>query len=507
MPAQHIEERKWWTLAAVCVATFMLLIDITIVNVALPDIRDSLGSSFSDLQWVIDAYALTLAAFLLTFGATSDRVGRRAIFVLGLGIFVVASMGCALSPTPLVLNLARAVQGVGGAAMFATSLALLAAAFRGRERGTAVGIWGATIGAAVAIGPLAGGVLTESIGWEAIFYVNVPIGIGAIYISLTRVAESRDPEAGPPDWPGLVTFSLGLFLLIFALVRGNPEGWGSPMIVSLLVGAVVLLVAFVVVEARVAHPMFDLALFRVPTFGGACIAAFVLSAGMFSMFLYITLWIQNGLGYSPLQAGLRFLPLSLLSFFVAPIAGRLSVRVPIRVLIGGGLAAVGVALLLMRGLNASSDWTALLAGFCVAGVGIAFVNAPLASTAVSVVPPARAGMGSGINSTFRQVGIATGTAALGALFQGLLADRATGPLARVPAEVLAQGRPEVAGPGGRAAYLALFTGALNDLFLVGAIVLFAGSVCAFALIRRKDFIASAPAQPEEPESRAEAAAA
>jgi EmrB/QacA subfamily drug resistance transporter len=499
--------RKWWTLAAVCVATFMLLIDITIVNVALPDIRSALGSSFSDLQWVIDAYALTLAAFLLTWGTTSDRLGRRFIFVVGLVIFVCASLACALSTSPLFLNLARGVQGVGAAAMFATSLALLASAFHGRERGTAVGIWGATIGAAVAIGPLVGGVLTESVGWESIFYINIPIGIGAIYIALTRVAESKDPNAGSTDWAGLVTFSGGLFLLIFALVRGNPEGWGSPMIVSFLIGAAALLVAFVIVEARVAYPMFDLALFRVPTFGGACIAAFALSASLFSLFLYLTLYLQNGLGYSPLQAGLRFLPLSLLSFVVAPLAGRLSARVPMRALMGGGMLLVTIALLLMRGLNASSDWTALLAGFCLAGIGTAFVNPSLASTAVSVVPPQRVGMGSGINTTFRQIGIATGTAGLGALFQGLLANRATGRLANVPAEVLAQGRPEVAGPGGREAYLTLFTGALNDLFLVAAIIAFAGAVLSFALIRGRDFIASGPAVPEESAPEAEAAAA
>jgi EmrB/QacA subfamily drug resistance transporter len=506
--AEHgAQDRKWWTLVAVCVATFMLLIDITIVNVALPDIRSALGSSFSDLQWVVDAYALTLAAFLLTWGATSDRVGRRLIFVVGLGIFVCASLACALSTSPLFLNLARGVQGIGAAAMFATSLALLASAFHGKERGTAVGIWGATIGAAVAIGPLVGGILTESVGWESIFYINVPIGIVAIYIALTRVAESRNPEAGPTDWAGLVTFSLGLFLLIFALVRGNPEGWGSPLIVSFLVGAVVLLVAFVVIEARVADPMFDLALFRVPTFAGASIAAFALSATLFSMFLYMTLYIQNSLGYSPLQAGLRFLPLSLLSFVVAPVAGRLSARVPIRALIGGGMLLVAISLMLMRGLDASSDWTALLAGFCLAGIGTALVNPSLASTAVSVVPPERAGMGSGINSTFRQIGIATGTAGLGALFQELLANRATGRLANVPAEVLAQGRPAVAGPGGREAYLTLYTGALNDLFLVAAIVAFAGAVLSFALIRGRDYIASGPAVPEAPESEAEAAAA
>jgi EmrB/QacA subfamily drug resistance transporter len=507
MARRQVEEHKWWTLTAVCVATFMLLIDITIVNVALPDIAKALGSTFSDLQWVIDAYALGLAALLLTWGATSDRLGRRFIFVVGLAIFSAASLCCALSTSPLMLNLARAVQGVGGAAMFATSLALLASAFHGRERGTAVGIWGATIGAAVAIGPLVGGALTEGIGWEAIFYVNIPIGIAAIYISLTKVAESSDPDAGPPDWPGLVTFSVGLFLLIFALVRGNAEGWGSPLIVAFLIGAGVLLFAFVVVEARVRHPMFDLGLFRVPTFTGASIVAFALSASLFSLFLYLTLYIQNGLGYSPLEAGLRFLPLSLISFVVAPIAGRLSARVPIRALMGSGMVLVGVALLLMRGLTASSSWTALLAGFIISGVGVGLVNAPLASTAVSVVPPQRAGMGSGINSTFRQVGIATGTAGLGALFQHLLSNRAEGPFARVPAEALAQGRPPIPGAAAHHTYLALFTDALNDLFLVGAIIAFAGAVGAFALVRQRDFIASQAAARAAPEAAAEPEAA
>jgi EmrB/QacA subfamily drug resistance transporter len=391
--------------------------------------------------------------------------------------------------------------------MFATSLALLASAFHGRERGTAVGIWGATIGAAVAIGPLVGGALTEGIGWEAIFYVNIPIGIAAIYISLTKVAESSDPDAGPPDWPGLVTFSVGLFLLIFALVRGNAEGWGSTLIVAFLIGAGVLLVLFVVVEARVRHPMFDLGLFRVPTFTGASIVAFALSASLFSLFLYLTLYIQNGLGYSPLEAGLRFLPLSLISFVVAPIAGRLSARVPIRALMGTGMVLVGVALLLMRGLTASSSWTALLAGFIISGVGVGLVNAPLASTAVSVVPPQRAGMGSGINSTFRQVGIATGTAGLGALFQHLLANRADGPFARVPAEALAQGRPPIPGAAAHHAYLALFTDSLNDLFLVGAVIAFAGAIGAFALVRQRDFIASQAAARPAPEAAAEPEAA
>jgi EmrB/QacA subfamily drug resistance transporter len=278
-------ERKWLTLIVVCVAVFMLLLDITIVNVALPDIGRSLHADFSDIQWVIDAYSLMLAACLLTAGSLGDLLGRRNVFVAGLAIFSLASLACGLSDDSLVLNLARGVQGIGGAVMFAQSLALIAVAFQGRERGTALGIWGATVGAAVAVGPLLGGVITESWGWEWVFFVNVPVGALAIVLALAYIQEARDPSAPGIDWPGLVTFSGGLFLLVFALIRGNPEGWGSTLIVSMLVGAVVLLVAFFAIEARVSNPMLDLSLFRVPTFAGASIAAFGLSASMFALLL------------------------------------------------------------------------------------------------------------------------------------------------------------------------------------------------------------------------------
>src|SRR6478609_1151990 len=273
-------DRKWWTLVAVCTATFMLLLDITIVNVALPSIERDLHASFTDLQWVIDAYALSLAALLLTAGSLADQIGRRLVFVVGLIVFTAASALCGLAGTPLVLNLSRALQGVGGAFMFATSLALIASSYQGRDRGTAFGLWGATTGAAVAIGPLVGGVLTQAIGWEAIFFVNLPIGAFAIALTLMRVAESKDPTGSRLDITGTVLFSAGLFLLIFGLIRGNPEGWGSPLIVGSLVGSVVLLLAFVVVERRSEHPMLDLSLFARPAFAGASIAAFVLSAAM-----------------------------------------------------------------------------------------------------------------------------------------------------------------------------------------------------------------------------------
>ncbi|MEJ7784561.1 MAG: MFS transporter, partial [Solirubrobacteraceae bacterium] len=413
-------QNKWWTLGAVCVATFMLLVDITIVNVALPDIARDLGSSFTDLQWVVDAYALSLASLLLTAGSLADLFGRRRVFVLGLGMFTAASLLCGLATTPDFLNLARAAQGIGGAAMFATALALLAQAFVGRERGTAFGIWGATIGAAVAIGPLVGGFLVEHVSWQSIFLINLPIGIAAILVALAKVSESSDPEHGGVDWAGLITFSGGLFLLVYALVRGNAEGWTSSLIVGFLLGAAALLIAFVVVESRSSKPMLDLSLFRRPAFAGAAIVAFCLSAGMFALFLYITLYLQNTLSLSPLETGVRFLPMTVVSFFAAPLAGRLQSRVPMRWLFFAGMTLVGTGLLLMRNVGPTSGWTALLAGFIVAGAGIGITNPSLATTAVGVVEPRRSGMASGINNTFRQVGIATGIAGLGALFEHLI---------------------------------------------------------------------------------------
>ena len=409
-------ERKWWTLIAVSIAIFMLLLDITVVNVALPSIQRELHSSFADLQWVVNAYALTLAAFLLTAGSLADLFGRRRVFTAGLVVFTCSSAVCGLSDSPLMLNLARAVQGVGGAMMFATSLALIAQAFQGRDRGIAFGVFGAVTGAAVAVGPVVGGIITTGIGWQWIFFVNVPIGVAAVVLTLARVTESRDPNATGVDWLGLVTFSGSLFLLVYALEQGNEAGWGSTKIVALLIASALLLAAFLVAELRQQRPMLDLTLFRRPAFTGANIVAFALSSSIFAMFLYLTLYIQDVLGYGALQAGLRFLPITMLSFIVAPIAGRLTVRVPMRLLLGGGLVLVSGGLLAMTAVEPNSGWTVLIPGFVLAGAGIGMINPPLASTAIGVVHYSRSGMASGINSTFRQVGIVTGIAGLGAIF-------------------------------------------------------------------------------------------
>jgi EmrB/QacA subfamily drug resistance transporter len=501
--------RKWWTLIAVCVATFMLLLDITVVNVALPDIQKDLDASLSSLQWVVDAYSLTLAAFLLTAGSLADRIGRRRVFTAGFAIFTFASFLCGISGDATLLNLARGLQGVGGAAMFATSLALIAQEFQGRERGTAIGAWGATIGGAVAIGPLVGGALTEGFGWEWIFFVNVPIGIGAIVLTTTQLANLRAPDPKPIDWPGLATFSLGLFALIFGLIRGNPEGWSSPQIVATLGAAAVLLVAFVVIELRRDTAMLDLSLFRKPAFAGVSVVAATLSAGMFAMFLYLTLYIQDVLGYSPLGAGAIFLPLTLLSFFVAPVAGKLSARIPVRILLGVGLGLVSLGLLLMHGAALGDEWTTLLAGFLVAGAGVGMANPGIASTAIGVVSPARAGMASGINNTFRQVGIATGVAALGAVFQSQvstklaeLAPNAPRGFADAVSSGGAQGALQAAPPGSRAelatAANQAFISGFNEILLVGAVVALIGSLTGFALVRSRDFVAEHGQQAAEP---------
>jgi EmrB/QacA subfamily drug resistance transporter len=509
-------DRKWWTLLAVCLATFMLLLDITIVNVALPDIARELDATFSDLQWVIDAYALMLAALLLTAGSLADLLGRRLIFTLGLVSFTIASVLCALAPSALVLILARGAQGIGGAAMFATSLALLAQEFQGRERGTAFGIWGATTGAAVAIGPLVGGALTSGFGWPSIFYLNVPIGIATIAITLRRLPESRDEQAGAIDWTGLVVFSAALFMLVFALIRGNEEGWGSALIVALFAGSALLLALFIAVEHRQAHPMFDLALFRNRTFVGGSIAAFALSASMFAMFLYLTLYLQTILDYSPLETGLRFLPVTLLSFVAAAVSGKLTARLPARGLLGGGLVLVGVGQLLMRGLDAGSDWTALLPGFIVAGVGIGTINPSIANAAIGVVAPARSGMASGISSTFRQVGIATGIAGLGAIFQSQITQHLTASLAGTPGAGRGDGLAHAVSAGGAPQAIAAvpaiararlehaihvaFTAALNDILLVAAVVALVGGALALVLVRGSDFVTQAAPQPQpEPE--------
>src|SRR5580692_190088 len=504
-PAGEVQRgNKWWTLVAVCLGTFMLLLDITIVNVALPDIQRALHSSFSDLQWIVDAYALTLAAFLLTGGSLADMYGRRLLYLIGLAIFTSASVLCGFAVNTLMLQLSRGLQGVGGAIMFAVSLALLADAFRGKDRGTAFGVWGAVTGLAVAIGPLLGGILVSGLSWRWIFFVNVPFGIVAVVIAVMKVAESRSPQASGPDWVGFAIFTVALASLVYGLIESNQKTFTNALVLGCFALTAVLLVAFVIVERRIAHPMFDLNLFRLPTFSGGSVAAFGLSASIFAMLLYLVLYLQDILGYSALATGVRLMVISGGILATSTIAGRLTSKVPIRLLIGPGLILVGVGLLLMRGLDATSSWTHLIPGMIVGGLGVGLVNPPLASTAVGVVPPQQAGMASGINSTFRQVGIATGIALLGTLFSNKVASEVRTAIAAVPG--LSHQGPRIAtavqsGEIGNviarlpapARHLvgtitrAAFTTGLNHILLVAAIIALVAAAVSLVTIRSKDF--------------------
>jgi EmrB/QacA subfamily drug resistance transporter len=507
---------KWWTLTAVCTGVFMLLLDITIVNVALPDIQSQLNASLSDLQWVIDAYALSLAALLLTAGSLADLFGRRLLFVIGLVIFTLGSVACGAAQDITFLQISRAFQGIGGAAMFATALALLAAAFHGKDRGTAFGVFGATTGVAVAIGPVLGGALTSGISWRWIFYVNVPICLIALAVSLTKVVESKDPRAGRPDWIGFVTFSIALGSLVYGLIEAGKDGWSTTRVVVSFVVSAVLLVAFVVSQMLQRHPMFDLSLLKKPTFTGGLVAAFGVSASMFSLLTYLVIYVQNVLGYSAVETGVRFLYLSVASFFAAAIAGRLSEHVPVKWLIGPGFLVLVVGLLLIHGIQDDSSWRHLIPGMIVSGVGIGLINPPLASTAVGVVPVARAGMASGVNSTFRQVGIATGIAALGSIFSQQITDAVRPELApKVPPQALdgltgalsggqvqpaaqaaQQAATQNAGPSaGQQAFdlvhqvgTSAVVDALNHITLIAAGTALVAAVLSLVLIRQKDFV-------------------
>ena len=496
------EASKRWTLVAVCVATFMLLLDITVVNVALPSIRDELDASFTDLQWVVDAYALTLAAFVLTSGSLADRLGRRRVFVVGLVIFTLASALCALSGDPTMLNISRAIQGVGGAIMFAVSLALLAQEFTGRERATATAIYGATIGVAVASGPLVGGALTDSLGWEWIFWLNVPIGIAGIAITLGKVRESRDPNARGIDWLGLVTFSIANTLLVYALIRGNALGWGSWQITGSLIGSATAFIAFVAVQLRIRNPMLPLGYFRNRSFTGAQIAAFGVSASMFALFLYITLYVQNILGHSALETALIYLPSTVVTLIFSGVAAAAMTRIPFRALLGIGLVVVGGGLLLLGGREIGDEWSALIAGFVVTGIGVGLINPVIANLALSTVPDEHSGIASGINDTFRQVGIATGIAAFGAIFLDRAADYlvealpATNPqLANGIAEASASGALPADTP---AAIVAVaqraFLEGYNEILVIGAAVAMAGGILAALLVRGSDVREPEPAE-------------
>ena len=495
-------DKKWWTLIAVCAGLFMLLLDVTIVIVAQPAIQSGLHATFSDVQWTLDAYALTLAALLLTSGSLADRYGRKRLFSIGLTIFTLGSLLCGLAVDPLMLIASRSFQGVGGAIVFATSLALLGNSFRGRDRGVAFGVWGAVIGVSTALGPVLGGLITTDWNWRGIFLVNVPVGVFAVAVTIWRAEESRSPHPAPPDWRGFLLLTTGLVALVYGLIRAGENSWSDTGVIDCLAVGVVLLAAFLIVEGRVAHPMFDLSLLRVPTFTGGSIAAFAMNGSLYAMLLYFVIYLQDILGYSPLQTGLRLAVISAAQLVTSTLAGRFSERVPVRWLIGPGLLLVGIGLILTAGITGTSSWTHLIPGFIVAGLGGGLVNPPLASTAIGVVPPHQAGMASGVNATFRQIGIATGIAALGSIFTSAIQHHLSsalpaslagsagaienavrqGTVGQLLGSVPAADRGVVGG-----ALRSSFAAGLNDLLYVTAGLAIVGAVCAALLIRGKDF--------------------
>src|SRR5262245_57831255 len=496
---EGVARDRRWTLVAVCATTFMLLVDITIVNVALPSIQRNLDASLTGLQWVVDAYAITLAALILTAGALADRYGRRLVFVVGVVVFSAASLLCGLATNVATLDAARALQGVGGAALFATALALIGAEYRGPERAGAIAIWGSTVGLAVAAGPLVGGILTDSLGWRWIFFVNVPVGVFAVAVAWLKVHESRDPGARSTDVAGLVTFSAALFLIVSGLLRGNDAGWTSAQILASLIGGFGVLAAFVVIERRQERPMLDVSLFRRPAFLGVQLATFALGAGMFALFPFLSIYLQDILGYSPLGAGVRFLPITAFVFFVPLATRKWSARVPMWVLLSGSLAIVSLGLLLLEDISAGSQWPALLPGFIVTGIGIGLANPTIAAAALRVVDAARTGMASGISNTSRIGGLAVGVAALGAIMEHRIGEHlaAAGfPGTAVAAAVSSSGlRAAAARPGLEHVAETAFVSGLRLIFLLGFAVVLAGSIAAATLVRRK---APAPEPALEP---------
>ena len=409
--------RKWGPLLGICLGAFMLLMDVTITTVAMPAIGRGLHASFTALQWVLDGYALALAALMLGAGSLADLLGRRAVYLAGVAVFAAASLTCALAPSGGVLVAARVVQGAGGAAMFATTVALITATYDGRDRGIAFGVWGAVNGGAAAAGPLLGGVLVAHVGWRAIFWVNLPIAVVAAIVTAATVRESRNPAGGRVDVPGMVAFTAGTSAIVYALSRGEGDGWTSPHILGALAGGLALLVIFALVERRTRHPMLDPGLFRGRSFTGIMLAALIVQGSAFGYLVYTSLWLQFVLRLSAVRAGLALVPLAVTAFVVSAAVGRfLHGRAPGPVIAVGALL-VGAGAFAQAGLDAGSSANALLPGLVVAGVGVGLATPVLVSAAMAAAPPERAGMAGGAVNTVRQFGFAVGVALFGTVFQ------------------------------------------------------------------------------------------
>jgi EmrB/QacA subfamily drug resistance transporter len=412
--------RRWWTLAAMCFALFMIMLDNTVVNVALPSIQKDLGASLSSLEWTVNAYTLTFAVLLVTGGRLGDILGRRRMFLFGVVVFAVSSAAIGLAPDQAWLVAGRALQGIGAAFMMPATLSIITVTFPPEERGKAIGTWAGVSALALAIGPVVGGALTEYVTWRAIFFLNLPVAVGAVAVTLFAAHESRDETSRHTiDWPGIAAISVGLTALVLALIEGNSWGWGSARVVALLVAAAVGLIGFAIVERRVQEPMVDFTLFRSRTFLGTNIIAFVVSFAMLAMFFFTALYMQNILGYTAIEAGVRFLPSTLMIVLIAPLAGRLTDRIGPRPLLVTGLTLVAFALFLQTRITVHTGYGLLLPAFVLMGIGMALTMSPMSTAAMNAVAAHKAGVASGILSMSRMVGGTFGVAALGALFQHL----------------------------------------------------------------------------------------
>ncbi|GGY70583.1 MFS transporter [Streptomyces omiyaensis] len=515
--------RRWWPLTAICLGTFMLLLDVTIVTVALPAVAADLGTDLSDVEWVVDVYALALASLLLGVGSRADRIGRRKVYLAGLAVFTAASAVCGLAPDAGVLIGARAVQGAGAAGMFGTTIALLGTHYRGRERGIAFAVWGATNSVAAAAGPMAGGLLTQYLDWRWIFFVNLPVCLAAVVTTLRSVRETEVPrrDGRRADVLGVVAFTVASGSLTFGLVRAHSDGWATPLTLGLFAVAGIALVLFVLAETRHREPVLDLSLFRSPSFTGIMTGALCLQGAAFAHLLYESLWMQSVLGYEPVEAGLYLLPLCASAFAASALAGRFGPWPP-RVSVGGGLALVALGSVMQAGLDAGSTGGSLVAGLVVSGVGVGLVTPSLAAAALATVPPERAGMVGGAVNTFRQLGFALGVAVFGLIFQSRV-ERALTADGGVPdphgtAAALSggQARSIVAGlpEGDRAGMTDLvreaFASGLNAVLLVAAALGAVASLLVVATVRLpaggpERGRAGAGASPRDGEPRADAA--
>ncbi len=489
------ENRRWWTLGAMCFALFMIMLDNTVVNVALPSIQRDLKTDLSSLEWTVNAYTLVFAVLLVTAGRLGDILGRRRMFLFGVVVFALSSAAIGLAPDDGWLIAGRATQGIGAAFMMPATLSIITNAFPAHERGKAIGTWAGVSALALAIGPVVGGFLTEQVSWRAIFFLNLPVAVGAIAITLFAAHESRDDTvARKVDVPGIATITVGLTAVVLALVEGNRWHWGSVRIVGLLALALVAFAGFVVVERRARVPMVDFSFFGSRPFLGANIVGFVVSFAMLAMFFFIALYMQNALHYSPLQAGVRFLPTTFVLIVLSPICGRLVDRVGARPLLTFGLLCISGALFWQSRITTHSGYGFLLPAFVLMGIGMGFTMSPMSTAAMNAVDRTKAGVASGVLSMSRMVGGTFGVAVVGAIIAAVGQSKLDAKLPGLPAGVrskLAEGIGQGgAGTGGHALPSGV-THVLRDAFIsslstgleLGSGVTLLGAVAAWTLVR------------------------